>query len=57
MMAISAIFHDVGMSVPETESSLEISQQNEIRKKSIVFNINAIINEKYDYDIFQEDEE
>lgn len=32
MMAISAIFHDVGMSVPETESSLEISQQNEIRK-------------------------
>ena len=32
MMAIAAIFHDVGMSVPETESSLEISQQNEIRK-------------------------
>ena len=32
MMAISAIFHDVGMSVPETESSLDISKQDEIRR-------------------------
>lgn len=32
MMAISAIFHDVGMSVPKTESSLDISKQDEIRR-------------------------
>ena len=32
MMAISAIFHDVGMCVSETESSLDISKQDEIRR-------------------------
>lgn len=32
IMLISAIFHDVGMSVSETESALDISKQDEIRK-------------------------
>lgn len=32
IMLISAIFHDVGMSVSETESSLDISKQDEIRQ-------------------------
>lgn len=32
IMLISAIFHDVGMSVSETEAALDISKQDEIRK-------------------------
>lgn len=32
IMLISAIFHDVGMSVSETESSLDITKQDEIRQ-------------------------
>lgn len=32
IMLISAIFHDVGMSVSETDSALDISKQDEIRK-------------------------
>lgn len=32
IMLISAIFHDVGMSVSETETALDISKQDEIRK-------------------------
>lgn len=32
IMLISAIFHDVGMSVSETETSLDISKQDEIRR-------------------------
>jgi len=32
MMVISAIYHDVGMSVSKTEASLDINKQDEIRK-------------------------
>ena len=32
IMLFSAIFHDIGMAVSETENKLKLSEQNEIRK-------------------------
>lgn len=54
MMAISAIFHDVGMSVPETESSLDISKQEEIRRTHHIRSEKFVLN-KASIDYFKID--
>lgn len=57
IMLYSAIFHDIGMAVPETEKKLDISKQEEIRKLHHIRS-EEFINTKYpNTDVFRIDNE
>ncbi|MBD5432737.1 MAG: hypothetical protein HDR35_00310 [Treponema sp.] len=57
IMLYSAIFHDIGMAVPETEKELDISRQEEIRKLHHIRSEEFINTEYSDIEVFKIDNE
>ena len=57
IMLYSAIFHDIGMAVPETEKELDISKQEEIRRLHHIRSEEFINTEYQNTDVFKIDNE